>query len=104
MFDYSETLTVFGLVKLVYGTNLFSCAINTATLSSNVVHGPTYSNLSKRPGRNKAGSIKSGLFVAAKMKICFCGSLSVRNFYNKNRLMLRSLNKPEVIPSISANN
>lgn len=72
-------------------TNLFNCAVNTAILSSGVVQGPTYSNLSKRPGRSSAGSIRSGLFVAARMKICFCGSLSVWNFYSENLLVNKSL-------------
>lgn len=50
-------------------------AASTLSLSSAELLGPTYSSLSNRPGRRRAGSIRSGRLVAARMKICWLGSV-----------------------------
>lgn len=65
---------IFRSVRPLARWNRLVIASRTLSLSSTVVLGPTYRSLSNRPGRSRAGSIKSGRFVAARMNICWLGS------------------------------
>uniref|UniRef100_A0A2M4CD07 Putative secreted protein n=1 Tax=Anopheles marajoara TaxID=58244 RepID=A0A2M4CD07_9DIPT len=68
--SWRKLSAIFLSVRSAANWNRPVTARSTLSFSSTVLLGPTYSSLSNRPGRNSAGSIRSGRLVAASMKIC----------------------------------
>uniref|UniRef100_A0A2M4CVD5 Uncharacterized protein n=1 Tax=Anopheles darlingi TaxID=43151 RepID=A0A2M4CVD5_ANODA len=103
--SWRRVSAIFLSVRSLANRNRPVTACSTLSFSSTVLLGPTYSSLSNRPGRNSAGSIKSGRLVAASMKICCAGSFEMPSISLNICETTRSITPPEspLTPRFGAN-